>query len=157
MELLASGNERVKVAQMIKEQLSAVGIRVKIDIVPRGEFFSKLGGADSFILTLLDRTRDVTSFALSIYHTRSEEFGRLNLVNYSNSRVDELIEKSMAFLLDPKTKQNYAKEIMRITVEEDLPYLPLYIGEFLGAAKEGIIFSQRPDGLIVISDLSLSN
>lgn len=157
MELLASGNERVKVAQMVKDQLSVVGIRVKIDIVPRGEFFSKLGGADSFILTLLDRTRDVTSFALSIYHTRSEEFGRLNLVNYSNSRVDELIEKSMDFLLDPKTKQNYAKEIMRITAEEDLPYLPLYIGEFLGAAKENLIFSQRPDGLIVVSDLSLSN
>lgn len=157
MELLASGIERERVAQMIAEQLSIIGIKVKPKIVTRGEFFSELMNTDSFLLTILDRTRDVTSLALSIYHTRSEEFGRLNLANYSNPRVDELIIKSMTFLLDPKTKQEYGQEIMRITAEEDLPYIPLYIGEFLGAVREGLVFSQRPDGLIVVSDLSLSN
>ena len=55
-----------------------------------------------------------------------------------------------------KARKESAQEIMRITAEEDLPYIPLYITEFLGGVREDLEFSQRPDGSIDLADLSFA-
>jgi peptide/nickel transport system substrate-binding protein len=157
IELLVPADEREKVAEIIAEQLALLEIKVRVKPLPRGEFFKQLSlKPPFFLLTVLDELRDVTAFSLVLYHTRKGAFGRLNLVDYSNLKVDELIEKALNPLLDLKVKQDYGKEIMRLTAKDDFPYLPLYIGSFSGASRKDINFSQRADGLIVITDLSLS-
>lgn len=155
LEILSPDDERAKVAEIISQQLSEVGVKVKVNIFPRGQFFDKLfeRKTNLFLLTVLSTSRDTAGLAASLYHTLTKEYGRLNLVNYSNLKVDELIEKAMG-ILNPKARKEFAQEIMRITIEEDLPYLPLYITEFLGGVRGDLEFSQRPDGSIVIEDLS---
>lgn len=156
VELLSPDDERAKVAALIGKQLSKAGIKAKVNVLPRGEFFGKLFGyeASLFLLTILDSSFDAASLATSMYHTPNE-YGAINLVSYSDPKVDELIEKAMS-TLDQKARKGYAQEIMRITAEEGLPYIPLYITEFLGGVRENLEFSQRPDGSIVLEDLSFA-
>lgn len=157
VELLSPDDERAKVSEMIGKQLTTIGIKTKVKILPRGEFFEKLfaGEATFFPLTILDTSLDAAGLATAMFHSPTEEYGSLNLVNYSNPKVDDLIEKAMG-TLDQKARHEYAQEIMRITIEEDLPYLPLYIAEFLGGVREDLEFSQRPDGSINLTDLSFT-
>jgi peptide/nickel transport system substrate-binding protein len=157
VELLSPDDERARVSEMIGKQLSEVGIKTNVKVLPRGEFFQKLFNEEAslFPLTILDTSLDVAGLATGIFHSVTEEYGSLNLVHYSNPRVDELIEKAMG-TLDPKARKEYAQEIMRITAEEDLPYIPLYIGEFLGGVRKDLDFSQRPDGSINLEDLSFA-
>ena len=157
VELLSPDDERAKVSEMIGKQLTTVGIKAKVKILPRGDFFDKLfaGEASLFPLTILDEALDAAGLATAMFHSPTEEYGSLNLVNYSNPKVDDLIEKSMG-TLDQQARNGYAQEIMRITIEEDLPYLPLYISEFLGGVREDLEFSQRPDGSLNLADLSFA-
>lgn len=155
VEFLSPDDERAKVSEVIAKQLSKIGIEAKVKVLPRGEFFGKLFAFEAtlFPLTILDTALDTAGLASGIYHTQTEEYGSLNLVSYSNPKVDELIVKAMS-TLDSKARMENAKEIMRITIEEDLPYIPLYITEFLGGVREDLEFSQRPDGSINLEDLS---
>jgi len=157
VELLSPDDERAKVSETIGNQLSEVGIKADVKILPRGEFFDKLFAEEAtlFPLTILDTSLDAAGLATGIFHSVTEEYGSLNLVHYSNPRVDELIEKAMS-TLDQKARKESAQEIMRITAEEDLPYIPLYITEFLGGVREDLEFSQRPDGSIDLADLSFA-
>jgi len=157
VELLSPDDERAKVSETIGNQLSEVGIKADVKILPRGEFFDKLFAEEAtlFPLTILDTSLDVAGLATGIFHSVTEEYGSLNLVHYSNPRVDELIEKAMS-TLDQKARKESAQEIMRITAEEDLPYIPLYITEFLGGVRGDLEFSQRPDGSIDLADLSFA-
>jgi len=157
VELLSPDDDRAKVAQIIGQQLPKIGVKTKVTILPRGEFFGKLfqGEASFFLLTILDEARDTAGLATAMYHTSTEEYGSLNLVNYSSPKVDELIEKAMG-TLDSETRRGYALEITNITINEDLPYFPLYISEFIGGVKENLEFSQRPDGSINLADLSFA-
>ena len=155
VEFLSPDDERAKVSKMIGEQLSTVGIKAEVKVLPRGDFFDKLfaGKASLFPLTILDEALDAAGLASAMFHTPTEDYGSLNLVNYSNPTVDDLIEKSMG-TLDQQARNGYAQEIMRITIEEDPPYIPLYIGEFLGGVRKDLEFSQRPDGSLNLADLS---
>jgi len=157
VELLSPDDERAEVAEIISRQLSEVGIEVEVNILPRGEFFNKMSRMEAslFLLTIFDETFDTAALSKNIFHTISGKYGSLNLVSYSNPKVDELIEKAMS-TLNQKARKEYAQEIMRITIEEDLPYLPLHIGELFGGVGENLEFSQRPDGKIDLADLSYS-
>jgi len=157
VELLSPDDERAKVSEMISRQLSEIGIKAGVKILPRGEFFGKLFAEEVslFPLTILDTSLDAAGLATGIFHSVTEEYGSLNLVHYSNPRIDELIEKAMS-TLDQNARREYAQEIMRITAEEDLPYIPLYVSEFLGGVRSDLEFSQRPDGSIDLTDLSFA-
>ena len=157
VELYSPDDDRAKAVEIIGRELSQIGVKAKVNILPRGKFFDKLFGGEAtmFLLTILDTALDAAGLSTAMYHTPTEEYGSLNLVNYSNPEVDDLIEKAMG-TLDQEARKRYAQEIMRVTIEEEIPYIPLYISEFLGGVREDLEFSQRPDGNITINDLKFA-
>ncbi|HRY91353.1 MAG TPA: hypothetical protein P5229_03365, partial [Candidatus Gracilibacteria bacterium] len=92
---------------------------------------------------------DAGDFLDSIAHTRdlSKGYGLFNGGNYSNVKVDKLIEKSRQNF-DVKSRQKDLQEAMRIIAEEDIMAVPLYESDTIFAYRKSIKFEPRIDGYL---------
>ncbi len=109
----------VDAGQVIADQLSKIGINVKIDIIEWGTWLSEVYGAKNFETTVVGHTGRLDSYAfLSRYKSDSNDY-----ISLRSGEVDELLDRSRQELDEGKRKEIY-KEI-QVILANKLPAIYL--------------------------------
>ena len=144
-----------KVAQAVASSLARVGIKVKVNAAPGSVYFSKMSKRDtSFsLIGWSSGSGDASSFYDSIVHSVKPKkgYGKYNWGNFSNLKVDNLIESS-ASTMDAKRRTKQLKNINKIAMSE-VGFLPLYYTVNLYASSKKIKFTPRTDSYIWAFDI----
>lgn len=155
LDALNAGNY-AKIAQAIAADLARVGIRVKVNATPGSVFFGKMGKKETSFTLIgwASGSGDASSFLDSIVHSEDADkgYGKYNWGNYSNPRVDELIEMS-AQTMEPKERLKQLQEVQRIALEEDQAFLPLHYTVNLYGANKNVQFEPRINSYIWAFDI----
>lgn len=145
-----------QIAQAIASSLSRVGIKVKVNALPKATFFPKTDRLDTsfFLIGWASTDGDSSSFLDGITHTHDKEngYGRYNRGRYSNMKVDELIEKA-GVTIDGKERLGYLIEAQRIALVEDMSVIPLHYQVDLYASGKDIKFAPRTDAHMYVYDM----
>ncbi|MEA3363127.1 MAG: ABC transporter substrate-binding protein [Thermodesulfobacteriota bacterium] len=145
-----------QIAQAIASSLSRVGITVKVNALPKSNFFPKTDRLDTsfFLIGWASTDGDGSSFLDGIVHTHDNEkgYGRYNRGRYSNPKVDELIEKS-GLTVDPQERLGYLIEAQRIALVEDMNIIPLHFQVDLYASGKNVKFVPRADNHMYVYDI----
>lgn len=124
---------QIDAAQVVKQQLADIGIRVEVVQQEDSIFFDGLGKQD-FEMTIVGWVGfvDPDEFLYNIFHT-----GEVwNQQAYSNNKVDELLEKGRVAMDEEERKQIY-KDAQSL-IAEDAPMIFLYANNQSSALREGI-------------------
>ena len=120
------GNEqRIKIAEIIQNQLENVGIEVRIRTVEWAAFIEKFINPRNFDAIIMGWTITQDPDNFDVWHSSKYEGGGLNFIGYSNPEVDELLNKGR-HLLNPEERKPIYWRIQEI-LHEDQPYLFLYV------------------------------
>jgi len=145
-----------QIAQAIASSLSRIGIKVKVNALPKATFFPKTDRLDTslFLIGWASTDGDGSSFLDGITHTHDKEkgYGRYNRGRYSNAKVDALIEKA-GITIDEKERLSYLVEAQRIALVEDMSVIPLHFQVDLYASGKKIKFAPRTDSHMYVYDM----
>ncbi|MFT9847736.1 ABC transporter substrate-binding protein [Aneurinibacillus sp. REN35] len=114
--------EQTDAAQMVKQELQEVGIRVKVLVQEPSVFFDAIGKKD-FEMAVVGWVGfvDPDEFFYNIFHTGEQ----WNQQAYSNPKVDALLERGRTVMNKKERKDVYAKAERMIA--EDAPMVFLYM------------------------------
>lgn len=145
-----------KIAQAVASNLTRVGIKVTVNATPGSVFFGKMGKRESSfsLIGWASGSGDASSFLDSIVHSVDPDkgFGKYNWGNFSNAKVDALIEKS-ASTMDPAERLKQLQEAQKIALIENQGYLPLHYTVNLYAANKKVHFEPRINSYIWVFDI----
>jgi peptide/nickel transport system substrate-binding protein len=137
---------RVKIAEIVQNQLKQIGITLKIESLEFGAYLdaTAAGNHDMFILAWGTVTGDPDYGLYSLFH--STQFGSAgNRTFYANDRVDELLDMGRT-TLDSQVRTDAYMEIQEIIAEE-APWIFLNITEYADGLRKNIQgFKQHPNG-----------
>lgn len=120
------GNEeRIKIAEIIQNQLESVGIEVRIRTVEWAAFIEKFINPRNFDAIIMGWTIAQDPDNFDVWHSSKYKGTGLNFIGYSNPEVDDLLNKGR-HLLDPEKRKPIYWRIQEILHEEQ-PYLFLYV------------------------------
>ena len=135
-----------EIAQAIASSLSRVGIKVKVNAIPKATFFPKTDKLDTsfFLLGWASTDGDGSSFLDGIAHTHDKDkgYGRYNRGRYHNPEVDALIEKA-GVTIDQKERLSYLKAAQKKALVEDTSFIPLHFQVDLYASSKKVNFEPR--------------
>lgn len=132
-----TGNDiRINAAQILQYQLQKAGIIMNIRVMEWQAFLNTVVHPRKFEAVLLGWSLALMPDAYPLWHSSSSKLGGFNLVSYENKRVDELIEKG-SNTIDRNELGKIYKEIFK-TINEDLPYLFLYIPDSITVVNNDI-------------------
>ena len=127
---------RIRLATVIQQQLSEVGIDVDLRSYDWGTFYGdiKAGRFQMFSLSWVGiKTPDIFRY---VFHSESIPPNGANRGRYSDIQADELIDAAEAELELPQQAKHYAQ--LQAHLFEQLPYVPLWYEDHLFAARKGI-------------------
>ena len=136
--------EEEQMAQMIQAMLSEVGITVKIEMVEFGTLLDQLDTGDFQAVRngWSGRTDPDGNLHRFMYTDASN-----NYTNYSNPKVDELIEAART-TSDQAARAEMYKEVSEI-IWDDAPYIYLYHERDYKAMKKNVVgFKAIPDMMV---------
>lgn len=115
-----------EIAIAIAAQLSKVGITVEVNAIPRAIFFPKMQKFDTTFHLSGWVGPSASNYLLSLFGTVDPKTGggRVNYGNYSNQKMDQLIELALA-TLNPQKRMEYFKAAAELAYE-DIPKIPLH-------------------------------
>ncbi len=142
-------------AQVVADSLAEGGITVKLNLLEWQDVYPKLGKGevDFYLGGWFYQSGDISDFFESKIHTKRGIYGRLNTTDYSNARVDKLIEMSTA-VMNIDERRRILEEISYIVLE-DLPYIPVLSRANVIGMKGSLDLVMRSDGFLVIRDISV--
>ena len=144
-----------KIAQAIGQMLTRIGIKMKVETMPKSVFFSSAsrGGPNktpkySFILVGWGSgTGEASSPLKSLVHSKdaANGFGASNRGRYSNPEADKLIEEALATVDDTKREALLAKAT-EIAIN-DLAIIPLHyqVNTWATRKEAGLKYLPRTD------------
>ena len=144
-----------KIAQAIGQMLTRIGIKMKVETMPKSVFFSSAsrGGPNktpkySFILVGWGSgTGEASSPLKSLVHSKdaANGFGASNRGRYSNPEADKLIEEALATVDDAKREALLAKAT-EIAIN-DLAIIPLHyqVNTWATRKEAGLKYLPRTD------------
>ncbi len=133
---LKTSQGRTDNAQIVKEQLKAIGIEVKVQLLESATFLedTKKGNMVMFLHGWSGQT-DPDQY--TIFHSTQLAPAGANRIGYVNKRIDELYEQGRT----AKTKEDRLKvyhEAYKIMIDEDCAFVPLYTSTVINAWKSNI-------------------
>jgi len=124
------GNEkRLKAAQIIQQNLKAVGIDVNLLVLEWQSFINEYVEKGKFEAIILGWALTFDPDSYSIWHSSMAKEGMLNHVRYKNPEVDRLLEEGRRTFDLEKRKKIYWK--FHEVVADDAPYVFLYVPDKL--------------------------
>jgi peptide/nickel transport system substrate-binding protein len=135
------------VLQAIAQMWTRIGVRTRLDVGPSTSYFSR-AGRDEFSIGMLGfgtSTGELDSPLQAVIATRNRDrgWGGFNRSNYSNPRVDSLLERALA-TLDPASREKLLVEAVRLAIE-DVAIIPLHHQVNIWAARRGLSYEPRSD------------
>ena len=159
MDCITIGYEYNKInCEQIKEQLSKVGIEIKINYLSAEEFNNKVIYEKNTSLWLVGWSPASFDggfvYDLFIRTIGENIIGFYNSGHYSNLKVDELgIQASTE--MNPTFRSKLLQEGFKIALEEDVFSIPLFSQELLILTSNDIILSPRADSRFLASDIDI--
>lgn len=158
---LDSPNDRYindeEIVQAVASSLAKIGIIVKVNAIPKATFFPKANDTDSSfnLIGWACNDGDGSSFLDGCVHSYDVDkgYGRYNGGRYSNTKVDELIEKSSG-ILDKDERLKVLHEIQQIALQQDQNIVPLHYQVDLYASDKKVSFTPRVDSYMYLYDMS---
>ncbi len=138
------------VAQAIGGMLGNVSITVKVNAIPKAIFFPQIDKGDFTMYFAGWSGTDPISTWNAIFHCRDAKagFGHVNRAHYCSPKADALMAKASQTFDDAKRialeRQAYA------IAAHDLAYIPLYYQAEVAGVANGVVWKERPDGLIFV-------
>jgi len=124
--LTNQGNlSRLLAAQIIKEELAKIGIRVNIRVLEWTTLIHQFIDKRRFQAVILGWTTGPDPDLYDIFHSSKVKSPGLNFIGYENKEVDRLLEEGRYTLDREKRKRIYYK--LQEILAEDQPYTFLYI------------------------------
>ncbi len=128
--LVNQGNdERIKVAEILKEQLKLVGIDIKIKVLEwqalLNDFIDKKRFEAVIMGWALSRDPDI----YQIWHSSQTKEGEFNFISYKNDEVDRLLVEGRRTFSIEKRKAIYHR--IHAILAEEQPYAFLYVPDAL--------------------------
>jgi len=158
---LDSPNDRYvnddKIAQAIASQLARIGVKVKVNAIPKKTFFPMTDRRETsfFLIGWACADGDASAFLDGIAHTYDIDagYGRYNRGRYSNPEVDKLIESASA-TVDQDERLQAMREAQRIALVEDQAFIPLHYQVDLYAKSDKVVFEPRADHYFWYADMN---
>jgi peptide/nickel transport system substrate-binding protein len=144
-------------AEMVKEQLAAVGIRVRVESLPSAEFFDALDARklSFWIVASGCPTGDGIELLETSFHSPGP--GGLGVDNYGDYRRPDLDRRILEAggLFDPPTRQAAVQGLLE-QVLEDRVWIPLYHDRGALLLAKGLLYEPRADGYLRMADIRLA-
>lgn len=140
----------------LKEQLRDIGVDVELRFSAQTKLSRKIlsGQSDFYFFGWRSELGDAYDFLSSVVHSKTQTLGQFNGNNYSNARVDELIEKSNQTMNIPE-RLALLRETMRIITVEDIIGIPLFSPEMLYGVSKRVKWEPRVDGYILAQEVKM--
>ena len=134
------GDDDMTVCESAAQQLGSIGIEVSINFLATDELLAKVETRheSDFFLESWDMDPDSERVLTELFQSQS----KLNLVGYTNPRIDELIEKIKIEMVT-YARDAYLEEAWR-TVTNDLAYLPIRHGVSVFAMRKNLDIPADP-------------
>ncbi len=148
---IASPNNRyvndAKIAQVVAQMLTRVGIDTKVNAMPSGPFFSKASDLEFSLMVVgwSTGTGEASSSLKNLIMTYNKDkgFGNANRGRYSNPKVDLLTEDALQTVDDAK-REAYLQRATELAIN-DTAIIPLHFQVNLWATRNGIRYTPRTD------------
>ena len=145
-------------AEEVKSQLSAIGIRVKIEPAPTVEaFFGKLRRREYALWMAGDgaMTGEAGGLLASQFHSPdlARNLGVENYGGYADPELDRLIEEA-DLLYDPRLRLPILQKAVR-RAQEDLFWVPLYHSSVLFVVDRDLAFQPREDLVLRYAEIGV--
>lgn len=131
----ASDNSKVLVAENIKSQLEAQGIRINIIKASDEQYINSIN-AGSYDIALV-------SIILSPSPNLNTFFGENNLAKYTNEEVNGIMNE-IKNISDENTLNDKYKRLIEV-YKIDIPYISLYFNKYIIAYNSGLIGELTPN------------
>ena len=132
--------------------LAQIGIRVKVNAMPRANYFPKIQNLDTsfYMLGWGVPTFDSQYAVQSLLRTRVEKTpdGDYNLGRYSNAKVDAAVDK-LKTEVDRKKRAELAREITRLHMD-DVGHIPLHFQVIPWAMRSNVKVVHRADNRLTV-------
>ena len=134
------GDDEISGCKGAARQLGSIGIEVSINFLATDELLAKVETRheSDFFLESWDMDPDSERVLTELFQSQS----KLNLVGYTNPRIDELIEKIKIEMVT-YARDAYLEEAWR-TVTNDLAYLPIRHGITVFAMRKNLDIPADP-------------
>jgi peptide/nickel transport system substrate-binding protein len=140
-------------AEQISSDLAEIDITVEVDVIPSTVYEERIlsGEADMYFFGWKFDLADSADFFESVVHSKDENYGSFNGMNYLNESVDELIEEAST-LLDTKERRD---TLLRINSEllQARVGIPLFEAELIYGISSGISWETRLDGQVLAGEI----
>jgi peptide/nickel transport system substrate-binding protein len=131
------GNKvRALCAEIIQQQLSALGIDVQVRVIEWSTFIKEYVDKKNFEAVVLGWSTGRDPDHYGIWHSSQQKPGQYNFCSYSNPDVDRLLVAGRREF-DPKKRETIYHQIHRL-IANDLPYVFLYCPDELQAIHKRI-------------------
>jgi peptide/nickel transport system substrate-binding protein len=128
LSVVEEGQNR-KAAEMIKQYWEEAGIKVAIKTIPINEFNSAIVDSEEFEAVFHAQTVDDESDIYAFWHSSQADGNGLNISDYKNKEVDELLKQART-ILDPEERGQKYKQFQKI-ITEDIPAIFVYSPDYL--------------------------
>lgn len=127
---------RMDIAEIVQNQLSAVGINAKVEILENATYLDKIinGGFQLYILGWVINTGDADYGLYEPFHTGQPTWA--NTARYSNPQVDELLDQGKRIIDETERKAIYYKA--QELIVDDAPWIFLWDTEEIAAVRSNI-------------------
>ncbi len=129
-------NERQKTAILIQRRLKDVGISVKIRSIEWASFITRFIKTGDFDVVLLGWSLGLDPDQYGIWHSSQQGGDKFNFINYSNPKVDALLEQGRTEL-NPDKRQKIYHEFASVLLQ-DSPIVYLSAGYGLSAIHKRV-------------------
>ncbi len=137
-----------KIAQAIAQFLAKVGIKTKVETMPKNVYFSR-ATAREFSFMLLgwgSDTGEPGSTMMKLLHTYDKEnsMGTSNRGRFSDAKFDQMLEDAMS-TVDAKEREKKLKACSEYVFGEKLGFIPVHFQVNTWGARKGIRYQTRTD------------
>ncbi|MCP4022512.1 MAG: ABC transporter substrate-binding protein [Desulfobacteraceae bacterium] len=137
-----------KIVQAIAQFLTKVGIKTKVETMPKNVYFSRATQLE-FSFMLLgwgSDTGEPGSTMMKLLHTYDKEnsMGTSNRGRFSDKKFDNMIETAMS-TVDAAKREQMLKECAEYAFGEKLGFIPVHFQVNTWGAKKGLKYHTRTD------------
>lgn len=151
LRLLVSNDNslRIKQAELIKEYLNQIGIKIEIISTDKAGFNTKLDKGEFDLYLTGWKLSAVPDFS-SILHSGQIKNGE-NYINYSNKEMDSILTNIVTSKDDVELYNNILQFYQKY--DSELPYLPIYFIQSAVVANKDVKGKLEPDSFNVLSGI----
>jgi peptide/nickel transport system substrate-binding protein len=141
-----------QVCQAIAAMLAKIGITIRLDALPRAQYFPKIQKGDTsfYLLGILPTTHDAWISLFSIAHSVDEKTGAgdWNFGRYSNPKLDALMD-AIRMEMDPVKRNQLIEQALSLH-NADVAHIPLYQQVTPWAMRANVKALHTPDNFLDI-------